>query len=47
MANTEIFDRVSRAIVCPPGKNLATAAAMGVPDDLHARISSTRNMSRR
>ncbi len=32
MANAEIFDRVSRAIVCPPGRNLTTAAG-GAPDD--------------
>lgn len=33
---TDIFDRVSHAIVCPPGKNLAAAAAIGVPDDTRA-----------
>jgi len=33
---TEVFGRVSHAIVCPPGKNLAAAAAIGVPDDTRA-----------
>lgn len=28
--------RISHAIVCPPGKNLASAAAVGVPDEARA-----------
>lgn len=36
MAPAEIFDRISHAIVCQPGKNLSAAAAIGVPDDIRA-----------
>jgi len=36
MAATAVSDRVSHAIVCPPGRNLAAAASIGVPDDARA-----------
>jgi dimethylargininase len=36
MATAETFDRISHAIVCPPGKNLAAAATLGIPDDARA-----------
>ena len=36
MTTTQVFDRISHTIVCPPGKNLASAATLGVPDDARA-----------
>ena len=37
MTTTETFDRISHAIICPPGKSLAAAATIGVPDDERAQ----------
>jgi dimethylargininase len=38
LTTTETFDRISSAIICPPGKNIAAAATIGVPDGLRAAI---------
>ena len=38
MATTQVFNRISHAIVCPPGKNLAAAAAIGIPDEIRAAV---------